>query len=143
MIPPCLTLSNMRYVSSLKWSNPGKGVVPSPTPRCSSYWKGSLLVALDYGRQLYFSYIFPQSSGNVTSQSDCLMSYPGDTLKGGLTFRLSRSRRFQQPLPADWGEYKMRKKTFLLNNVRNWQKCPKRIALLKSKIRLYSCMNKN
>ena len=24
-----------------------KGVAPSPTPRCSSYWKGSLLVALD------------------------------------------------------------------------------------------------
>ena len=25
----------------------------SPTPRCSSYWKGSLLVALNYGCQLY------------------------------------------------------------------------------------------
>ena len=24
----------------VKWSNPGKGVAPSPTPRCSSYWKG-------------------------------------------------------------------------------------------------------
>ena len=33
-----------------------KGVVPSPTPRCSSCWKGSLLVTLDYGRQLYFTY---------------------------------------------------------------------------------------
>ena len=33
---------------------PGKGVAPSPTLRCSSYQKGSLLVALDYGRQLYF-----------------------------------------------------------------------------------------
>ena len=53
LIPPCLTLSNIRYVSRVKWSNPGKGVAPSPTPRCSSYWKGSLLVALDYGRQLY------------------------------------------------------------------------------------------
>ena len=37
LIPPCLTLSNMRYVSRIKWSNPGKEVVPSPTPRCSSY----------------------------------------------------------------------------------------------------------
>ena len=36
-----------------KWINPGKVVVPSPTLRCSSYWKGSLLVAFDYGRQLY------------------------------------------------------------------------------------------
>ena len=52
-IPPCLTLRNIRYVSRVKRSNPGKGVAPCPTPRCSSYWKGSLLVALDYGRQLY------------------------------------------------------------------------------------------
>ena len=52
LIPPCLTLSNIRYVLS-KWSNPGKGVAPSPTPWCSSYQKGSLLVALDYGRQLF------------------------------------------------------------------------------------------
>ena len=44
---------NIRYVSRVKWSNPGKWVAPSPTPRCSSYWKGSPLVALDYGRQLY------------------------------------------------------------------------------------------
>ena len=36
-----------------KWSNPEDGVVPSPTPRCSSYWKGCLRVTLDYGRQLY------------------------------------------------------------------------------------------
>ena len=54
MIPPCLTHSYIRYVSRVKRSNPGKGVVPSPTSRCSSDWKGSLLVALDYGCQLYF-----------------------------------------------------------------------------------------
>ena len=56
LIPPCLTLSIIRYVSRLKWSNPGKGVAPSLTPQCSSYWKGSFLVALDYGHQLYFTY---------------------------------------------------------------------------------------
>ena len=56
LIPPCLTLSNIRYVSRVKWSNPGKGVVPSPTPRSTSR-KGSLLVALDYGRQLYLRII--------------------------------------------------------------------------------------
>ena len=55
LMPPCLTLSNIRYVSRVKWSNPEKGAAPSPTPRCSSYWKGSLLVTLDYGRQLYFT----------------------------------------------------------------------------------------
>ena len=33
-----------------KWSNPGKGIAPSSTPQCSSYWKGSLQVTLDYSR---------------------------------------------------------------------------------------------
>ena len=32
------------------------GVAPSPTPWCSSNRKGSLLVTLDYGRQLYIFY---------------------------------------------------------------------------------------
>ena len=35
-----------------------KGVAHSPTPRCSSYWKRILGVALDYRRQLYFIYIY-------------------------------------------------------------------------------------
>ena len=37
LIPPSLTLSNIRYVSRVKMSNPGKGVAPSSTPLCSSY----------------------------------------------------------------------------------------------------------
>ena len=45
LILPCLTLSNLRYVSSVKRNNPEKRVVPSPTPRCSSDWKVSLLIA--------------------------------------------------------------------------------------------------
>ena len=53
LIPPCLTLSIIRYGSRVKWSNPGKGVVPFPTLRCCNYWKGSLRVPLDYGCQLY------------------------------------------------------------------------------------------
>ena len=53
LIPPCLTLSNIRYVSRVNWSNPGKAVACTPTPRCRSYWKGSPLVALNYGRHLY------------------------------------------------------------------------------------------
>ena len=39
-----------------RWSNPGKGVVPSPKPWCSSYWKRSLRVTLNYGRSPYFLY---------------------------------------------------------------------------------------
>ena len=51
-------LSNKRYGSRVKWSNPGKGVRPPSTVWCSSYRKGSLLVTLDYGRQLYFIYLY-------------------------------------------------------------------------------------
>ena len=35
----------------------GKGLAPSPTHWCSSYRKGSFRVTLDYGRQLYFTYV--------------------------------------------------------------------------------------
>ena len=49
-------ISIIRYVSRVKWSNPGKGVAPSPTPRCSSYWKGSFLVPLDW-RSLTLLYL--------------------------------------------------------------------------------------
>ena len=55
LIPPCLTLSNIRYISRVKWSHTGKGVAPSPTFRCSSYWPSG---CLDYGHQLYFIYIY-------------------------------------------------------------------------------------
>ena len=53
LMPPCLTLSIIRYVSRVKWSNPRKGVAPSLIPQCSSYWKGSFWVTLDSTRQLY------------------------------------------------------------------------------------------
>ena len=52
---PCLTLSIIRYGSRVKWSNPGKGIAPSPAPQCSSYCKGNLRVTLDYSHQLYFT----------------------------------------------------------------------------------------
>ena len=47
------SLFNTQYVSRIKWSNPGKRVAPSATLWCSSYWKGSLQVTLNYGCQLY------------------------------------------------------------------------------------------
>ena len=67
LIHPCLTLSNIRYVSRVKWSNSGKVVAPSPTPRCSSYCKGRFLVALDLGRQLYFYLYIMFKIQNVTA----------------------------------------------------------------------------
>ena len=50
LIPPCLTLSITRYVSRVKWSNPGKGIAPYPTPQWNNYWKGSLWVTFNYSR---------------------------------------------------------------------------------------------
>ena len=42
-----------------KWSNPEKGVAPSPTPQYCSYWKGSFWVTFKYGRQAYiYIYIY-------------------------------------------------------------------------------------
>ena len=42
-----------------------KGVAPSPTPRCCSYWKWSFLVALDCGHRLYLLYSISSSSKHV------------------------------------------------------------------------------
>ena len=58
LMPSCLTLSNIRYGSRVKWSNRGKGVAPFPTAWCSSYWKGGFWVTLDYG--LWTKHIFMQ-----------------------------------------------------------------------------------
>ena len=42
------------YGSRIKWSNLRNGVMPFPTPQCSSYGTGSLWVAIDNGHWLYF-----------------------------------------------------------------------------------------
>ena len=69
---PCLTLSIIRYGSRVKWSNPGKGLAPSPTHWCCSYRKGSLRITLDYGRQLYllyYWYVQPKSTQKWNAQN--------------------------------------------------------------------------
>ena len=39
LMSSCLTLSIIRFRSRVKWSNPRKGVAPSPTPWCSKLLK--------------------------------------------------------------------------------------------------------
>ena len=67
-MPPCLTLSIIRYGSRVKWSNPGKGVAPSPTPWCSKLskrepsghprlWSPTLLLLTLSNNFLIFSFI--------------------------------------------------------------------------------------
>ena len=82
LVPPCLTLSNIRYISRVKWINPGKGVAPSPTPQCSNYWKGSLLIALDYDRQLCLLIVFIQACPIFAT------SYSHEMLDIGIMVRL-------------------------------------------------------
>ena len=68
LIPSCLILIIVRYVSRVKWSNPGKGVAPSPTSQHSSYWKRSLQVTLDHGHQLHFFLYMIIIVGNAHSE---------------------------------------------------------------------------
>ena len=59
LIPPCFTLTIIKYVSRVKWNNLGKGIPPFPTPQRSSKRKESLWVALDYSQRLYiYIYIY-------------------------------------------------------------------------------------
>ena len=48
-------LNTQQYKVSIKgkFEQSRKGAAASPTPLCSSYWKGSFLIALYYSRQLY------------------------------------------------------------------------------------------
>ena len=71
LMPPCLTISIIRWGSRVNWSTSRNGVAPSPTPWCSSYWKGSLWVILYNGLKLYLSIVstrpvFSKSSSHFT-----------------------------------------------------------------------------
>ena len=56
LMPPCLTLSIIRYGSRVKWSNPGKGVAPSPTHWCSKLSKREPSGHPRLWSLLYFTY---------------------------------------------------------------------------------------
>ena len=50
-----LNTQQYKVTFRVKWSNPGKGVALFSTPWCSSLWKESILVALNYGHQLFLN----------------------------------------------------------------------------------------
>ena len=52
MVIDASLLNTLHYSVRIKeeWSNPGKGVAPSLTSRCSIHWEGRLQVALNNGR---------------------------------------------------------------------------------------------
>ena len=57
MVLDAILLNSHKVWIKGKWNNPGEGVVSFPTSWCSSYWKGSLWVALNCSRPTYFLYI--------------------------------------------------------------------------------------
>ena len=79
LITHSLTLSNIRWGLRINWSNPGKRVAPTPIFRW--YWKGSLLIALDYGRQLYlYMDYFKEMALTFTSQKPSMwLKYADET----------------------------------------------------------------
>ena len=62
-----------------KWSNPGIGVAPFPTPQCSNYWKGSLRVTLDYDRQLYYFSVLAECLEIGITLMVCFKFFKGTT----------------------------------------------------------------
>ena len=85
LIPPCLTLINIRYVSRVKWNNQGKEAASSHTPR----WKGRFLVIL-----LLLLYIYIYKVGNRSRrwpEGPLFNSYNIELLEGALLFSLDCS----------------------------------------------------
>ena len=74
LLPTCLPLSNIRYVSRGKWSNPGKWVASSSTPRCSSCWKREPLGHPRLRLPILFTYMgsFATHLGYETPLTHCL-----------------------------------------------------------------------
>ena len=100
LMPPCLTLSIIRYRSRVKWSNPGKGVAPSLTPWCSSYRKRSLRVTLDYDRQLYFTYLVGSSCSVLVRVLDCSLELSKVQLCYCTHFQTNTLEKGMNPLPT-------------------------------------------
>ena len=84
LMPPFLTLSIIRYGSRVKWSNPGKGITPSPTPWCSHHHHHHVVppaqISLTLSRHFSLSFMASgRSSGlhPVSSQRCCMYVWAG------------------------------------------------------------------
>ena len=65
-MPPCFTLSLIRYGSRVKWSNPGKGEAPSPNPDVVAVGKGAFRSPLTTVAN--FTYLIILFSFNLVSR---------------------------------------------------------------------------
>ena len=67
MVLDTALLNTQQYKGKVEQSRERSSAFPY-TPQCGSYWKGSLLVALDYGRQqlLFYLNINSHDGGRVS-----------------------------------------------------------------------------
>ena len=95
MISPCLTLSNIRNISRVKWSNSRKRVAPSPTPGVVAIEKGAfgLPTLLTYicikKKSGPFKYIILNTARYFRYIDDILLIYPQDLDLRSITDRLN------------------------------------------------------
>ena len=79
-----------------------KGVAPSPTPRCSSYWNENHLVSLVYGRQLNFSRLRRISFVRTVSNEP---SFTTEQVKFWLIAEMNRILMFFSPYHLFSGKF--------------------------------------
>ena len=114
LMPLCLTFSIIRYVSRVKWSNPGKRVTPSPIFLWSSYWKGAFespsttLPDIDLGVRVFANgpgdlgsipgRVIPKTQKMVLDASLLNTQHYKVRIKG----KVEQSREGVAPSPAHW-----------------------------------------
>ena len=87
-----------------KWSNPGKGVMSSPRPRCSSYWKRGLRVAFDFSRPTYLldMYIYIYIIKTLTTCPATFLSFFIELLQTKHFFSFYKERNITKPVVNLW-----------------------------------------
>ena len=118
-------------IIKVKWSNLGNGGAPSPTLQCCCYWKGSLRVALNYGRPLYLLFYIwnPWKFGKISRTM--LFLFSERNLVGELIKAAIGSQLEEGPRPPEIADQGFRPGTSLppiieTRNIENGQKENKR-----------------
>ncbi len=92
-MPPCLTLSIIKYRSSVKWSNPGKGVEPSSTPWCSKLSKREPSGNPRLWSTYIYMYVLNNSHyGTKNPESDLKMKIYNESLSRGKIYILEKKK---------------------------------------------------
>ena len=112
LMPPCLTLSIIRYGSRVKWHNTGKGVALSPTPWCSKLLKREpsghprlwSLTLLTYIYIYIYIYIWEQLEINTTNFC-VVITVPTFTFEKSISYQHSTPLSYSPPLSLSLSLY--------------------------------------